>query len=164
MSNRGARTNEAGRVLNDPRQPSRESRRTYTTKAYEKCDEDKHASNRPPDVAAGDMIMKDFKGYPLYVGEFTSVDLAIGKRYPQLGFHHPKPSDPPPYLFLQCRSSDITAIDLDDQSLQYIVHRDIALKLVGGKEMENPVSYVSLFLLRTATTTTINILPLFISI
>ena len=54
--------------------PSSDSKSRYTTKAYEEYDKDLHENNVNPDVASGDTIMKDFRGYPLWIGEFLSKD------------------------------------------------------------------------------------------
>lgn len=68
------RTDKAGKVLKEPRPPTSVSPQLFTTKAYDKYERSKHENNRLPQAAAGDIIMKDFRGYPLWINEFTTPE------------------------------------------------------------------------------------------
>ncbi|KAM0795051.1 hypothetical protein BDR22DRAFT_894520 [Usnea florida] len=69
-----SRTNKAGRNLKEPRPPSHKLIQNFTTKAYNKYDASKHERNERPEIDKGDIIMKDFRGYPLFVDNFTTAD------------------------------------------------------------------------------------------
>ncbi|KAL9063662.1 MAG: hypothetical protein Q9161_009340 [Pseudevernia consocians] len=68
------RTNKAGVGIKEPRPPTSDPLHLFTTKAYDKYERSKHENNRLPQAAAGDMIMKDFRGYPLRINEFTTPE------------------------------------------------------------------------------------------
>ena len=68
------RTNKAGKVLKEPRPPTSDPLQLFAAKAYDKYERSKHENNRLPQAAAGDMIMKDFRGYPLWINEFTTPE------------------------------------------------------------------------------------------
>ena len=69
-----SKRNKAGKVLKEPRTPSTNSLTLFTTKAYAKYVERKHGNFRRPSAAKGDVIMKDFRGYPLFIDEFTTPE------------------------------------------------------------------------------------------